>query len=241
VQSSGIPLLNEQLKVQLKEQQAALDSPLGSIPRAEGGSPEEREEIVLRQSDGVLADGAVASRADDGELVRRVLAGDLGAFAPLVEAYEPTVYALSRSLLGGRTAEAEDISQETFLRAYRRLGELQDPSRFAPWVFQIARSLCRESRRKLATERRALQGYSAVERQISVPNAEPDALERALCELPGDERLALELKYLEGLSYAEIGRRLGLSFSRVDHLIRQARARLGRRVEVHRRRNERSL
>lgn len=59
--------------------------------------------------------------------------------------------------------------------------------------------------------------------------------------LPEVERRALELKYFEGLSYQEIARCMGLSFSKVDHLIRQARARLGHRMGVRRRRHEGDL
>ncbi|HLU47543.1 MAG TPA: sigma-70 region 4 domain-containing protein, partial [Planctomycetota bacterium] len=63
----------------------------------------------------------------------------------------------------------------------------------------------------------------------------------ALAGMPPEERRALELKYFEGLSYQEIARRLGLSFSKVDHLIRQARARLSHRMSVRRRRHEGDL
>ena len=76
----------------------------------------------------------------------------------------------------------------------------------------------------------------------SVPDSErdDDRVASALQEIPAREREALELKYFEGLSYKEIADRMGLSFARVDHLVREARARLGRRLQVARQR-ERSL
>ena len=185
----------------------------------------------------------------DARCVVRVLAGESAAFQPLVEAYEAAVFGLCRRLLGGSEAEAEDLCQETFLRAFRRLAELKDPNRFGPWLFQIARSLCRDRVRHLVAERRALErrleldewalslsgnGFSGRARRPEP--REPGVVARALAEMPALERQALELKYFEGLSYQEIAREMGLTFARVDHLIRQARARLARRVNVARQR-----
>jgi len=181
-------------------------------------------------------------RHDDATLVERVRAGDREAFARLVETYEPSVFALCRRLAGGREAEAEDIAQDTFLRAYRKLGELEDPHRFAPWLYAIARSLARDWRRRQAVERRALEGRSELERLSAPSDGFGEAeVASALAGMPPEERRALELKYFAGLSYQEIARRLGLSFSKVDHLIRQARARLSHRMSVRRRRHEGDL
>lgn len=179
---------------------------------------------------------------DDATLVQRVLHGDRGAFSALVRTYEPALFALCRRLLGGRDAEAEDVTQDTFLRAFSRLGELQDPHRFAPWLYSVARSLCREKWRREAAERRALEGRSELER-IAALEAEDSRTDvgAVIAGLPEVERRALELKYFEGLSYQEIARCMGLSFSKVDHLIRQARARLGHRMGVRRRRHEGDL
>jgi len=176
------------------------------------------------------------------ELIARVLQGDPTAFRPLVETYERTVFALCRKLLDGSEAEAEDVSQEAFLRAYRRLPELKDPQRFAPWLYQIARSLCRESHRRRRAERRALERRQELERQEAAGRGgEKDDIGSVVAALPPGERQALELKYFEGLPYREIARRMGLTFAQVDHLIRQARERLSRRIRVARRERERSL
>lgn len=178
---------------------------------------------------------------DEPRLIARVLAGDRAAFRPLVEAYERPVFALSRKLLDGRSAEAEDLSQETFLRAYQKLSELKDHRRFAPWVYQIARSLCREWWRKARAERRVLQRHVDLQRWEAAGRDSGDDIAPVIADLPADERRALELKYFEGLSYKEIAGRMGLSFSQVDHLIRQARQRLSRRITVKRLQRERRL
>jgi RNA polymerase sigma-70 factor (ECF subfamily) len=176
------------------------------------------------------------------DLVERVLAGDAAAYRALVESHEAPVFGLCRLLLSGNHADAEEATQETFLQAYRYLDRLADRNRFAPWLYQIARSLCRVRRRRRDAERRALGERAELERRQALPrDADLDGggLAGALDDLPCDEREALELKYFDGLSYDAIARRLGRSFSQVDHLIRSARARLSRRFEVRRRREER--
>lgn len=176
---------------------------------------------------------------DDEDPVSRACAGDREAFRRLVEDYYPAVLGLCRRLLGGRIAEAEDLTQETFLNAYRYLPSLEHPARFASWLFQIARSVCRERRRRWSVEERALAKRVEMLRR-SRPWAGADSsgggeASAALGELPPEEREVLTLRYFDGLSYEEIAARLSLSFSQVDHRIRNARARLARRLAVRQR------
>ena len=193
------------------------------------------EGLLLDEEDAVTAG---ASRSPDRDAVARVLAGDAGAFRDLVELYEPSVYGLCRKLLGGDSAEAEDLTQETFFRAYRYLPRLEDPERFGPWLYQIARSLCRDRRRRAQVERRALAERADELRRRAGEVLDDGAcgeVGKALSDLPREENEALTLRYFEGLSYDEIAGRLGLTFSQVDHLIRKARTRLERRLRVRKR------
>jgi RNA polymerase sigma-70 factor (ECF subfamily) len=178
---------------------------------------------------------------DVAETVARVLGGDREAFRSLVEGHYRAVLGLSRRLLGSRPSEAEDVAQETFLNAYRYLHTLQDPRRFSSWLFQIARSACRERRRRWSAEERVLRervewlrrGAHGVHGEAG--HGGDGDVAGALAELPREEREALSLRYFEGLSYEEIAARLELSFSQVDHLIRKARARVARRLAVRQR------
>ena len=193
------------------------------------------EGLLLDEEDAVTAG---ASRSPDRDAVARVLAGDAGAFRDLVELYEPSVHGLCRKLLGGDSAEAEDLTQETFFRAYRYLPRLEDPERFGPWLYQIARSLCRDRRRRAQVERRALAERADELRRRAGEVLDDGAcgeVGKALSDLPHEENEALTLRYFEGLSYDEIAGRLGLTFSQVDHLIRKARTRLERRLRVRKR------
>ena len=173
------------------------------------------------------------------EQIRRVLSGDSAAFQCLVETHERAIFGLCRRLLFGNNTEAEDLTQDTFLRAFESLERLEDPLRFTPWLYQIARSLCRDRRRRLDIESRALVERGEVLRRSLLPRgdeiAERECVPSALEDLPPEERTALDLRYFQGLSYGEIGEKLSMSFSQVDHLIRKARARLSRRYLVRQR------
>lgn len=199
------------------------------------------KELERPPVEGVLLEeeGADAPpQAGDRDAVARVLAGDAGAFRELVETYEPSVHGLCRRQLRGDSAEAEDLTQETFFRAYRYLPRLEDPDRFGPWLHQIARSLCRDRRRRAQVEKRALAERAEELRRRTMDGVEDTAggeVGKALSDLPEGENEALTLRYFEGLTYDEIARRLGLTFSQVDHLIRKGRARLERRLRVRRR------
>lgn len=178
---------------------------------------------------------------EPAEAISRVLGGDSEAFRSLVEAYEKPVFGLCRRLLYGNDTEAEDLTQETFMRAYEHLGRLEDRRRFAPWLFQIARSLCRDRRRRLMIESRAievrLEELQRAERLAERDESDVESpLAAALADLPGDERHVLFLRYFSGLAYDEIGEQLELTFPQVDHLIRKARSRLSRRVQIRRQR-----
>lgn len=172
----------------------------------------------------------------EAALVARVLDGELEAFRPLVERYQRAVLGRVRRLVGA--ADAEDVTQEAFVRAFQHLRSLKDRRRFGPWLFRIARSLCRDRLRRRETERKALEQRMERLRLESIPCGE--SMGSALSRLPPDEYEVLQLRYYEGLSYDEIADRMNLTFSKVDHLIRKARALLGRWV-LRERRRERTV
>ena len=156
-----------------------------------------------------------------------MLAGETEAYRPLVERYERAARGLAFRLLGPG-GDADDLAQEAFVRAYRYLGSLKEPERFGPWLFQVVRSLCRDQNRRRETERKALERRRQILRWAQVPNG--DGIGWALERLPLEEHEALRLRYFEEHSYEEIARRMGKTFSQVDHLIRKARAHLARKL-----------
>lgn len=158
---------------------------------------------------------------DDAILVRQTLDGRLEAFGRLVERYSGLVYALILERIR-RSDEVEDLVQEAFCAAYQSLGNLRDPARFAPWLAQIARAtVCHWLRREGNRARVEQVGSADLILPVIPPDAEIEQQEQAhavwqaLDQLPEDARLLVVLRHLEGCSYREVARFLGLSLASV--------------------------
>lgn len=175
----------------------------------------------------------------DEELIARVRQGDLDAFNQIVAAYQDRIYNLCLRMLGSPEA-AEDAAQETFISAYRNAGKLRGAN-VRSWLFRIASNTCIDEVRK--RQRRpsvSLDRPSSDEdaRPVDVPDEDPgpekrtlqselqDAVQEALLDLPGDQRLAVTLRDLEGFLYEEIADAMGISVGTVKSRISRGRARL---------------
>src|SRR5262244_4467440 len=106
---------------------------------------------------------------DDASLVDRLRRGDPRAFEDLVIAYQHRIFGVALRMLGSR-AEAEEIAQEAFLRAYRALGHFRGEARLGTWLYGIASRLCLN--RLASPDRRVARGDAAL---IEVPATTPDA------------------------------------------------------------------
>jgi len=171
----------------------------------------------------------------------RARAGSPDAFRELVERSHETVFRLAAALLGDRD-EAADVTQETYVRAWERLGELRDPAAVTGWLCRIARNVARDRRGSwwarirapldAATERRA----AASEPPAPTPHDALEAREaagavqRALRLLPEKHRAVLVLREVEGMSYDEIALALGVPVGTVESRLHRARAGLARRL-----------
>jgi RNA polymerase sigma-70 factor (ECF subfamily) len=186
-----------------------------------------------------------AGENDDASLVRRCLKDDPDAFRYLVERYQGEVYGLSLRILG-RAEDAEDLTQETFLRAFRALARY-DPTRpFGAWLHTIASRLCidhhRRNRAKLISLTQPEEGSSGEERTIDLedPADRPDEeaekselaarLDALVQELPPDSRAAILLRHQMDLPYEEIARALGVPIGTVKARIHRARIMLKQKL-----------
>ncbi|MFQ5906482.1 MAG: RNA polymerase sigma factor [bacterium] len=167
-------------------------------------------------------------KASDDELIRLVKRGELKAFDALVVRYHRKVYGIASSMLKDHDA-ADDICQETFLRAYRALGRFREGASFFTWVYRIAVNLCLNairSRKRLVPVEEARETASSVG-----PSQEDCAERRELLEKVNKKlevmhpkyRAALLLRVNEGLSYAEISVVLGVPKGTVMSRISRAR------------------
>ena len=103
-----------------------------------------------------MTEGVATTKATDERLVRATLAGDISAFGTLVDRYWKMMFAIALNKIADPT-EAEDIAQESFLKAHSQLHNLRDPSRFAGWLSKIAVQQCTNLVRS-NTRRRAVLG-----------------------------------------------------------------------------------
>ena len=157
----------------------------------------------------------------DAAAVARALAGDQDGFRVLVERHSRSVFRLAFRMTGNEH-DAEDVVQETFLRAYRRLDRFESRSGVGTWLYRIAANCAFDlmRARQRHEERREQPADDANEALLALPAAGPgperlalagelgDKIAAALSELSPLERAAFILRHFEGLSIEEIGRAL---------------------------------
>jgi RNA polymerase sigma-70 factor (ECF subfamily) len=164
--------------------------------------------------------------------------GDKSAFAELYDRRARLIRAICYDATRDLHAAA-DLTQEVFLRAYRRLRSLRDPQRFAPWLAGIARQVCREWRRGRLRDLRRLSALAEMATTAALEEA-PDeriqTLRETIATLPEKERLALHAFYLQDRGVEQARQVLGLSRSGFYRVLSSARERLKRALtsqEVH--------
>jgi RNA polymerase sigma-70 factor (ECF subfamily) len=176
--------------------------------------------------------------ADDAALLARLRAGDGPAFETLVTTYQHRVFGVALRMLGSR-AEAEEIAQETFLRAHRALGEFRGEARLGTWLYAIASRLCLN--RLASAPRRHEQNDEAAVLRHAAESADAGAvleqrelaaaLHDAIAALPEERRIVVVLRDLEGLDYEEIAEVLGLPLNTVRTRLHRARLDLKAKLE----------
>ncbi|UCC26506.1 MAG: sigma-70 family RNA polymerase sigma factor [Gemmatimonadales bacterium] len=164
----------------------------------------------------------------DRELVERARSGSHDAFGALVERYQDPLFRYARHM-GFAEADARDILQDAFIRAFRHLDRCSDPDRFDGWLFKITANLCRTAASKGAN--RDEHGLEEVMLLETNPDPETAAeassrrrrIRAALAELPEDQRQATVLFYLEGYGVKEIAERAEASPSAIKMRLKRAR------------------
>ncbi len=175
---------------------------------------------------------------------RRAQGGDANAFADLVRLYQRRTVSVAYRLLGN-LEDASDVSQDAFVRAYRCLEQLDDPSRFGPWLLRVVSNLALNYRRARKSKsavplddalagsaevRRPANGLRLTEQRDEEKGALPEELRgeigKALERLPDKQRLALVLFSVEGMPQKEVAEVLECSVELVKWNVFQARKKL---------------
>ena len=177
-------------------------------------------------------------RNNDVALIQRILAGDESAFASLVRKYQKQIHAYAWR----KTRDfqiAEDITQETFLQVYQKLGTLEDPTLFLKWLYAIVNHLCIAWFRKNQVhaesfkethiweiETEAYSRYVAAEHAKMTAETQRDLVENLLVKLKEKDREVITLHYFEDMTSSQISEFLGISENTVKSRLRRARQRL---------------
>ena len=175
---------------------------------------------------------------DDAELIQRVLDGDDTAFSTLVKKHQKPVHALAWRKTGDFHV-AEEITQDTFLKAYQNLSTLKEPQKFASWLYVIAANYCKMWRRKkrLSTqsledtdnaelEKIAYSGYVIAENEQAAVETQREVVKKLLAKLQESDRTIITLYYLGEMTYEEISEFLGVSVASIKNRLYRARRRL---------------
>ena len=167
---------------------------------------------------------------NDGELIKRTLAGDEAAFGALVDRYKGGVHALVYRKIGDFHI-AEELTQDAFLQAYQKLSTLRNPVHFAGWLYVIASRCCLMWYRKKRLPTSPLAKMETDEMETTAQRDYRDEQQRqdvhdALDSLPESQRTVLTLHYLGGLSCRDIGRFIGTSEGAIKDRLYRARLRL---------------
>jgi RNA polymerase sigma-70 factor, ECF subfamily len=170
-----------------------------------------------------------ADTAREAALMRRVAEGDRGAFGDIIKAHQERVWAVAYRFTQ-RREDADDISQEAFLRLWNAAGRWEPAARLSTWLYRVVTNLCLDFKRKQAHAPAALTG------EIAEPAA-PEAAElesqetiarvrRAVAALPERQRMAVILHRYEGMSYREIAKATGWGEAAIESLLSRAYANL---------------
>ena len=189
------------------------------------------------------------------ELIRRAKQGDMLAFEELILQHEKIVYNLALRMMN-HSEDAQDISQEVFLKAYRSLQNFDERSAFSTWLYRITHNTCIDEMRK----RKGKQSYSleeelesadgSLQRQVADAGDTPEEslmrkeqkseILQALDTLSEEHKAAIILRDVKGMAYEEIAEILELSLGTVKSRISRARNQLKTEILKMREQNEKS-
>jgi RNA polymerase sigma-70 factor, ECF subfamily len=197
------------------------------------------EVMRLASQPGTYAEAAMNSAED---LIARARRGDEDAFRLIFERYTRPVISFIFYMVNQREL-AEELAQETFVRAYKSLHALRDEAKLSTWLFGIAKNIARESLRERRHEQgqRELTDQAVLEMHAAEPSPASELLDKelsgvvshALDKLDEDKRLVFTLKIYQQRSYDEIAEITGFSIPKIRNDLHRARSEMRRRLSLY--------
>ena len=187
-------------------------------------------------------------KATDEDLMGRVRLGNKHAFEVLIRRHQRSVLNFIFRFMGNHS-DAEDLTQELFLRIWKAAGTYKPEAKFTTWLYRIASNLCINKQRAIRIRRLFAKSHSQEQGQGSkdafiigegaehltpenhlIDSEQSIQLLNALNELPTSQRLAIVLKIYDEMSYQEISQIMGRSISAVDSLLIRAKKNLRKKL-----------
>ncbi len=210
-----------------------------AFPNLQGGgvitiSPSQGEKIIQRITRPHLSDELNKHRMGDADydLVLQSQNGNPAAFELLIRSHQRMIHSLTFRMTGS-LADAEDLAQETFIRAYEQIGSFRGTAKFSTWLYRIAFNTCLNWRQ---SEARRFQLHVAAGEELSATHgtgemASPEtqanqSVQAALLKLPAKQRAAIVLTIYDGLNHAEAAQILGCSETTVSWRVFAAKRKL---------------
>jgi RNA polymerase sigma-70 factor (ECF subfamily) len=171
---------------------------------------------------------------DEQRCLQNSLAGDETAYMALVQRYQKMIHALTYRMTGSLD-DADDLAQETFIRAFHQLGSFRGEAKFSTWLCRIAMNVCLNWRQREGKRNEVHHRWAAETFNNDPPANKDDSLDetgervrQALGRLPAKQRAAIVLTVYQGLNHAEAARVLGCSETTVSWRLFAARNKLKR-------------
>ena len=185
-----------------------------------------------RPTEAPAAEGSEAPREVSEAVVARLKRGDVAALEEVFTLYGDRVFSVCMGILGNR-ADAEDASQDVFLRAFQQAPKFSGRSRYSTWLLRLAANHTL-NRAKDATRRRRISELVGESSVVTVPapghmaiaRERREAVARLLQQIPLEQRQVLVLREMEGLSYARLSEVLGVPIGTVTSRLIRAREKM---------------
>jgi RNA polymerase sigma-70 factor (ECF subfamily) len=189
---------------------------------------------------GATPPGTLMNSAED--LIARVRSGDDRAFQLIFDRYSRPIISFIYDMMNDREL-AEELMQETFVRAYRNLGTLRGEAKLSTWLFGIAKNVAREQGRVRQRAARKVEIDDEAVRELRDSRLPPDdslinkelngVIQAALAQLDEDKRLVFSLKIFQQQSYEEISAITGFSIAKLKTDLHRARAEMRRLIRPY--------
>jgi len=178
-------------------------------------------------------------KEQDLALVHKTKEGDKDAFCELVQKYKRQVYFMAYRMTNNHT-DADDLSQEAFLKAYESIGNFKEKCSFSTWLYRITVNMTIDHLRKIGTKQTfELDENVSIRKGHYVDNPIEERelhkeIKKAIWSLPLEQRAVVELSILDGLPHREIAEILGCPEKTVSWRLFQARSKLQEKLDIYR-------